>query len=84
MIRHSREIELFLDLKLGTSGYSSVVSQWCGRYLKNLGNKNKGKNFHSFQYTVVNHLISKQVYDPFIKELVGYSHGTMIMVEGNR
>ena len=28
---------------------------------------------------MVNHLISKQVYQPFIKELVGHSHGTMAM-----
>ena len=28
---------------------------------------------------MVNHLISKQVYEPFIKKLVGYSHGTMTM-----
>ena len=79
IVRHSREIKLFPDLKRGTSGYGSVVSQWFGRYLKNLGLKKKGKNFHSFRYTVVNHLISKQVYEPFIKELVGYSHGTMTM-----
>ena len=85
-IRNKNETKLFPNLKRSElSSYGSPISQWFGRYLKNLGIKKKGKNFHSFRHTVVNHLTSKQVYQPFIKELVGHSHGTMTMdVYGGR
>ena len=79
-IRNSEVVKLFPNLKSETNTrYGSAVSRWFARYLKNLGIKKKGKNFHSFRHTVVNYLTSKQVYQPFIKELVGHSHGTMTM-----
>ena len=85
-IRNRNETKLFPNLKRSqVTSYGSQVSQWFGRYLKNLGIKKKGKNFHSFRHTAVNHLPSKQVYEPFIKELVGHSHGTVTMdVYGGR
>ena len=85
-IKNKNETKLFPNLKRSElSSYGTPISQWFGRYLKNLGVKKKGKNFHSFRHTVVNHLTSKQVYQPFIKELVGHSHGTMTMdVYGGR
>ena len=85
-IKSNGEIKLFPNLRKGKiSSYGSQISQWFGRYLENLGIKKKGKNFHSFRHTVVNHLTSKQVYEPFIKELIGHSHGTMTMdVYGGR
>ncbi|MDP6960260.1 MAG: site-specific integrase [Dehalococcoidia bacterium] len=85
-IKNKNETKLFPNLKRSElSSYGTLISQWFGRYLKNLGIKKKGKNFHSFRHTVVNHLTSKQVYQPFIKELVGHSHGTMTMdVYGGR
>ena len=85
-IKSNGEIKLFPNLRKGKiADYGSQISQWFGRYLENLGIKKKGKNFHSFRHTVVNHLTSKQVYEPFIKELVGHLHGTMTMdVYGGR
>ena len=85
-IRNRKETKLFPNLKKSqVASYGSQIGQWFGRYLKNLGIKKKGKNFHSFRHTVVNHLTSKQVYQPFIKELVGHTHGTMTMdVYGGR
>ena len=45
----------------------------------------KGKNFHSFRHTVVNRLTTKKVYEPFIRELIGHSHGSLTMeVYGGR
>ena len=68
-----------------STGYGTLISRWFDSYLRKLGIKKKGKNFHSLGHTVVNHLASKQVYQPFIKELVGHSHGTMTMdVYGGR
>ena len=85
-IKSNGEIKLFPNLRKGKiSSYGSQISQWFGRYLENLGIKKKGKNFHSFRHTVVNRLISKQVYEPFIKELVRHSHGSITMdVYGGR
>jgi len=85
-IRNRKETKLFPNLKKGqVTSYGSQIGQWFGRYLKNLGIKKKGKKFHSFRHIVVNHLTSKQVYQPFIKELIGHSHGTMTMdVYGGR
>jgi integrase len=79
-IKSSGETKLFPNLRRGKiTNYGSQISQWFGRYLENLGIRKKGKNFHSFRHTVVNHLTSKQVYEPFIKELIGHSHGTLTM-----
>ena len=85
-IRNRKGTKLFPNLKkIQVTSYGSQIGQWFGRYLKTLGIKKKGKNFHSFRHTVVNHLTSKQVYQPFIKELIGHSHGTMTMdVYGGR
>ena len=85
-VKNSGVVKLFPNLKSETNTrYGSAVSRWFARYLKNLGIKKKGKNFHSFRHTVVNCLTSKQVYQPFIKELVGHSQGTMTMdVYGGR
>ena len=85
-IRNRKETKLFPNLKKNqVTSYGSQIGQWFGRYLKTLEIKKKGKNFHSFRHTVVNHLTSKQVYQPFIKELIGHSHGTMTMdVYGGR
>ena len=44
-----------------------------------LGIKQKGKNFHLFRQTVVNKLITKKVYEPFIRELIGHSHGSITL-----
>ena len=48
----------------------------CQNLIK-LGIKKKGKNFHSFRHTVVNKLITKKVYEPFIKELIGHAHESL-------
>ena len=79
-IRNGDHQKLFPNLKkMVSTGYGTLISRWFDRYLKRLGIKKKGKNFHSFRHTVVNHLTSKQVYEPFIKELIGHSHGTLTM-----
>ena len=85
-VRNQKQVKLFPNLKKGsTSSYGSAISQWFGRYLNKLDIKKTGKNFHSFRHTVVNRLISKQVYEPFIKELVRHSHGSITMdVYGGR
>ena len=68
-----------------STGYGTMISRWFAKYLKKLGIKKKGKNFHSFRHTVVNKLITKKVYEPFIKELIGHSHGSITMdVYGGR
>ena len=85
-VRELNTVKLFPNFKLEIGiGYSKNITKWFSTYLTNLGIKKKGKNFHSFRHTVVNHLTSKQVYEPFIKELVGHSHGTLTMdVYGGR
>ena len=62
-----------------STGYGTMISRWFAKYLIKLGIKKKGKNFHSFRHTVVNRLTTKQVYEPFIKELIGHSHGSITM-----
>jgi len=78
--------KLFPNLKnMISTGYGTLISRWFARYLKRLGIKKKGKNFHSFRHTVVNRLTTKQVYEPFIRELIGHSHGSLTMdVYGGR
>tara|TARA_B100000745_G_scaffold199563_1_gene131609 strand:- start:64 stop:1398 length:1335 start_codon:yes stop_codon:yes gene_type:complete len=85
-IRNDNHQKLFPNLKKRRStGYGTMISHWFTKYLKKLGIKKKGKNFHSFRHTVVNRLTTKQVYEPFIKELIGHSHGSLtIDVYGGR
>ena len=62
-----------------------MISRWFAKYLKKLGIKKKGKNFHSFRHTVVNKLTNQKVYEPFIRELIGHSHGSITLdVYGGR
>jgi len=86
VIRNRNHQKLFPNLKkMRSTGYGTLISRWFARYLKKLGIKKKGKNFHSFRHTVVNRLTTKQVYQPFIKELIGHSHGSLTMeVYGGR
>ena len=68
-IRNANHKKLFPNLKkMKSTGYGTMISRWFAKYLKKLGIKKKGKNFHSFRHTVVNKLITKKVYEPFIKE----------------
>ena len=85
-IRNDNHQKLFPNLKkMRSTGYGTMISHWFAKYLKKLGIKKKGKNFHSFRHTVVNRLTTKQVYEPFIKELIGHSHGSLTMdVYGGR
>ena len=77
-IQNQNQEKLFPNLKKMTStGYGTMISRWFAKYLKKLGIKKKGKNFHSFRHTVVNKLITKKVYEPFIKELIGHSRGSI-------
>ena len=78
--------KLFPNLKKTLStGYGTSISNWFARYLKHLGIKKKGKNFHSLRHTVINRLLTNQVYEPFIKELVGHSSGSITVdVYGGR
>ena len=79
-IRQSKKSKLFPQLKWRSStGFGTKISRWFARYLKRLGIKQRGKNFHSFRHTVVNRLSTQQVYEPFIKELIGHSHGSLTM-----
>ena len=79
-IQNQNQEKLFPNLKkMKSTGYGTMISRWFARYLKKLGIKKKGKNFHSFRHTVVNKLTSKKVYEPFIKELIGHSHGSITM-----
>ena len=79
-IKNRNQEKLFPQLKkMRSTGYGTLISRWFGRYLKKLGIKQKGKNFHSFRHTVVNKLSTQQVYEPFIQELIGHSHGSLTM-----
>ena len=79
-IQNQNQEKLFPNLKkMKSTGYGTMISRWFARYLIKLGIKKKGKNFHSFRHTVVNKLTSKKVYEPFIKELIGHSHGSITM-----
>ena len=79
-IQSQNQEKLFPNLKkMKSTGYGTMISHWFARYLKRLGIKKKGKNFHSFRHTVVNKLITTKVYEPFIKELIGHSHGSITM-----
>ena len=79
-IQNQNQDKLFPNLKkMKSTGYGTMISRWFAKYLKKLGIKKKGKNFHSFRHTVVNKLITKKVYEPFIRELIGHSHGSITM-----
>ncbi|MBB14169.1 hypothetical protein CMK22_02805 [Candidatus Poribacteria bacterium] len=79
-IKTSNQQKLFPNLKkMKSTGYGTMISRRFARYLIKLGIKKKGKNFHSFRHTVVNKLTTKKVYEPFIKELIGHSHGSITM-----
>ena len=84
-IQNQKQEKLFPNLKkMKSTGYGTMISRWFAKYLIKLGIKKKGKNFHSFRHTVVNKLITKKVYEPFIRELIGHSHGSITMdVYGN-
>ena len=65
-IRNENHQKLFPNLKkMLSTGYGTLISRWFARYLKKLGIKQKGENFHSFRHTVANRLTTKQVYQPF-------------------
>ena len=85
-LKANNQQKLFPALKKTLStGYGTSISNWFARYLKHLGLKKKGKNFHSLRHTVINKLLTQQVYEPFIKELVGHSTGSItIDVYGGR
>ena len=85
-IQSQNQEKLFPNLKkMRSTGYGTMISRWFAKYLKKLGIKKKGKNFHSFRHTVVNKLTTAQVYQPFIKELIGHSQGSITMdVYGGR
>ena len=85
-IQNQDQEKLFPNLKkMRSTGYGTMISRWFAKYLKKPGLKKKGNNFHSFRHTVVNKLITKKVYEPFIKELIGHSHGSLTMnVYGGR
>ena len=77
-IQNQDQEKLFPNLqKMRNTGYGTMISRWVAKYLKKLGIKKKDKNFHSFRHTVVNKLTSKKVHEPFIKELIGHSHGSI-------
>ena len=77
-IKTSNQQKLFPNLKkMKSTGYGTMISRWFAKYLIKLGIKKKGKNFHSFRHTVVNKLITKKVYEPFIRELIGHAHGSL-------
>ena len=79
-IKNEKQQKLFPNLKkMAGAGFGTRISHWFARYLKKLGIKKKGKNFHSFRHTVVNKLTSQKVYQPFIKELIGHSHGSITL-----
>ena len=85
-MKNQNHRKLFPNLKkMKSTGYGTMISRWFREYLIRLGIKKKGKNFHSFRHTVVNKLTSQKVYEPFIKELIGHSHGSLTMdVYGGR
>ena len=85
-IRLKGEKKLFPAFKYKEeTGYCHHISNWFRGYLKKLGIKKKGKNFHSLRHTVINKLLTNQVYEPFIKELVGHSSGSITVdVYGGR
>ena len=85
-IRNEKQQKLFPNLKkMKSTGYGTMISRWFAKYLKKLGIKKKGKNFHSFRHTVVNKLTNEKVYQPFIRELIGHSHGSITLdVYGGR
>ena len=79
-IKNQNQEKLFPNLKkMKSTGYGTMISRWFAKYLKKLGIKKKGKNFHSFRHTVVNKLTNQKVYEPFIRELIGHSHGSITM-----
>ena len=79
-MKNQNHRKLFPNLKkMRSTGYGTMVSRWFRKYLIRLGIKKKGKNFHSFRHTVVNRLTNQKVYEPFIKELIGHSHGSLTM-----
>ena len=77
-VKDSQQKKLFPNLKQSfRTTYGDTLSKWFARYLVKLGIKKKGKNFHSLRHTVINQLLTSQVYEPFIKELVGHSNGSI-------
>ena len=79
-MKNQNHLKLFPNLKkMRSTGYRTMISRWFAKYLKKLGIKKRGKNFHSFRHTVVNKLTNQKVYEPFIRELIGHSHGSITL-----
>ena len=79
-MKNQNHRKLFPNLKkMKSTGYGTMISRWFRKHLIRLGIKKKGKNFHSFRHTVVNKLTNQKVYEPFIKELIGHSHGSFTL-----
>lgn len=80
-LRDKGEERLFPELvkKKDSDKYSSEVSRWFNRYIKNIGIKNdeeKGRKvFHSFRHTFINDCKQKRINTLMTKELVGHTGG---------
>ncbi len=67
------DTKLFPEIKPGRDGYGQVVSKWFGRYRKSVGVNDKGKVFHSFRHTAIDHLKQKEVAKEFVAAIVGHT-----------
>ncbi len=69
-----KQERLFQELPYRDGNYNQNVSRFFNkRYLPSLELKTDKKNFHSFRYTVSDHLKQKGIEPHFINELLGHS-----------
>jgi len=67
------ELKLFPEITVGRDGSGTSTSKWFARYRKQVGVNDKGKVFHSFRHTAIDHLKQKEVAQEFVAAIAGHT-----------
>ncbi|MFZ0929465.1 MAG: site-specific integrase [Syntrophobacteraceae bacterium] len=67
---------VFYTLKLTNKGYIHKPSNHFGTFLDSIGIPERSKVFHSWRYTVINHLARKGMLTTDIADIVGHERGS--------
>ncbi len=76
-LKLASEQRVFPELKRARDGYGQIPSKWFARYRERCGITEKGKVFHSFRHTFINHLKQKNVPIDKVAALVGHEDQSM-------
>jgi integrase len=76
-LKLASEQRVFPELKRARDGYGQIPSKWFARYRERCGITEKGKVFHSFRHTFIDHLKQKSIAIDKIAALVGHEDQSM-------